>query len=131
MHPRLIESALQLKSNKSLLEKRLSFSQICSVFKYSASSEKNKTKNDDDVDDDYDKPYKFSTSKAAKLSARYTSAEAKNKPFLQPTIIALSITVFFIYFGILREENDLDEAMIKNIDPTVVELVYGKQKNVK
>ncbi|XP_043521990.1 uncharacterized protein LOC122534948 [Frieseomelitta varia] len=130
MRSRLIESALQLRNNKSLLEKRLSFPQICSVLKYSASSEKNKTKNDDDVDD-YDKPYKFSTSKAAKLSARYTSAEARNKPFFQPTIIALSLAVFFIYFGILREENDIDEAMIKNMDPAVVEHIYGKQKNVK
>lgn len=95
---------------------------MCSTLQYSINSKKK-----DEDDDDYDKPYIYSTSKAATYSARQT-IDGRSRPAFEGLIISLSIAVFFIYFGILREENDIDEAMIKNIDPAVVEQIYGKQK---
>lgn len=101
---------------------RQSFLQICSTLKYSINSKKK----DEDADD-CDKPYKYSTSKAATYPARHT-IDGKARPNYEGLIIGLSLTVFFIYFGILREENDIDEAMTKNIDPAIVQTIYGKQK---
>ncbi|XP_071870720.1 uncharacterized protein [Bombus fervidus] len=121
MHLKLIENVLHLKSSKSFLEKRQSLLQICSTLKYSINSKKK-----DEDDDDYDKPYKFSTSKAATYPARYT-IDGRIRPNYEGIIIGLSLTAFFIYFGILREENDIDEAMMKNIDPAIVQQIYGKQ----
>lgn len=122
MHLKLIKNVLHLESSKSFLEKRQSFLQICSTLQYSVNSKKK-----DEDDGDYDKPYKFSTSKAATYPARYT-IDGKSRPTYESLIIGLSLTAFFIYFGILREENDIDEAMIKNIDPAIVQQIYGKQK---
>ncbi|XP_068983852.1 uncharacterized protein [Bombus flavifrons] len=122
MHLKLIKNVLHLKSSKSFLEKRQSFLQMCSTLQYSINSKKK-----DEDDDDYDKPYVYSTSKAATYPARHT-IDGRNRPTFEGLIIGLSIAVFFIYFGVLREENDIDEAMIKNINPAVVEQIYGKQK---
>lgn len=94
---------------------------MCSTLQYSINSKKK-----DEDDDDYDKPYKYSTSKAATHLARNT-IDGRSRPNFEGIIIGLSIAVFFIYFGILREENDIDEAMIKNIDPAIIEQIYGKQ----
>ncbi|XP_033186552.1 uncharacterized protein LOC117155089 [Bombus vancouverensis nearcticus] len=122
MHLKLIKNVLHLKSSKSFLENRQSFLQMCSTLQYSINSKKT-----DEDDDDYDKPYKYSTSKAATYPARHT-IEGRSRPNYEGLIIGLSLAAFSIYFGILREENDIDEAMIKNIDPAIVEQIYGKQK---
>lgn len=120
MRLKLIENVLHLKSSKSFLKNRQSFLQICSTLKYSINSKKK-----DEDNDDYDKPYKYSTSKAATYPARYT-IDGRTRPSYENLIIGLSLTAFFIYFGILREENDIDEAMVKNIDPAIRQRIYGK-----
>lgn len=122
MHLKLIKNILHLKSSKSFLEKRQSLLQSWSTLKYNAKSKK---KYGDD--DDYDEPYKFSTSKAATYPARYT-IDGRSRPVYEKLVIALSSTVFFIYFGILREENDIDEIMTRNLDPELVARIYGKKK---
>lgn len=101
---------------------RQSFLQMYSTLQYSINSKKK-----DEDDDDYDKPYKYSTSKAATYSARDT-IDGRDRPNYEGLVIGLSLAAFFIYFGILREENDIDEAMIKDIDPAIVEQIYGKKR---
>lgn len=121
MYLKLINNVLHFKCGKSFLEKRQSFLQICPTLKYSSNSKK-----EDEDADDYDKPYKYSTSKAATHRARHT-IDGRNRPSYEGVVIGISLTVFFIYFGILREENDIDEAMMKNIDPVIIQQIYGKQ----
>ncbi|XP_012343818.1 uncharacterized protein LOC100866419 isoform X2 [Apis florea] len=118
MRIKWIENMLELKSKRTLLEKR-----------YSISSKKNDTiKNKNDVDDDdieRAKPIKYSTSKASKFLSGDIS---KNFPPYQDTVIVTCLAIFLLYFCVLREENDIDDAMVKNIPPEILEQVYGKQK---
>ena len=62
---------------------------------------------------DPDKPYKYSTSDARYHSSLDTFAPVpKNPPpWYQRYSITISMAVFLVYFGILREENDLDAAL--------------------
>lgn len=70
-------------------------------------------------------PIKFSTSPAAKKTTapvlRRTNIEM---PWYQPYSIVGSLTVFLIYFCILREENDID----KEFDKTLYERIKGLEK---
>lgn len=66
-----------------------------------------KTRSDQPPDDNV--PIKFSTSKAASWSMSNTIiAPKRDSPWYQPISIITSISVFLIYFLVLREENDFD-----------------------
>ncbi|XP_076753484.1 uncharacterized protein LOC143424958 [Xylocopa sonorina] len=119
-HIKLIETVLKRRSDRILLQKRCPLSQIPLTAKYSIKSKGN------DEFDEYDKPIKFSTSKAATFPAAYTTADAQNKPWYQDMVVSASLIIFMIYFFIMREENDIDENMIKNIPVEVLEQIYGK-----
>ncbi|GFT86692.1 uncharacterized protein TNCV_1251541 [Trichonephila clavipes] len=58
-----------------------------------------------------DEPIKYSTSEAGKWKAKYTTSgkDYFEQPRSQSVVVALSLTVFMIYFCVLREENDLDD----------------------
>ncbi|CAG2214301.1 uncharacterized protein [Mytilus edulis] len=59
-----------------------------------------------------EEPIKFSTSKAANVTPSFIKEGNEDPPpAAQPLIVAVSLAAFLIYFGILREENDLDEQM--------------------
>lgn len=58
-----------------------------------------------------EEPIKFSTSKAANVTPSFIREGNDEAPAAQPFIVAVSLAAFLIYFGILREENDLDEQM--------------------
>lgn len=69
-----------------------------------------------ELEDDEDQPIKYSTSKAAKWRAEVSrSGDAKPSPWFQPYVISLSLSVFMIYFFILREENDIDREFDKSL----------------
>lgn len=61
-----------------------------------------------------DEPIKFFGSEAANWKAQDTRrggqgvAGDKNIPWFQPYVVMASVTVFMIYFCVLREENDVD-----------------------
>jgi len=57
---------------------------------------------------DKDKPVKFSTSNANKHRAYDTFFHKSNAPWYQIHSVIASITVFLLYFCVLREENDID-----------------------
>ena len=59
-----------------------------------------------------DEPIKFSTSNAARTSLKdkFKAPDDGDRPKHEPYCIALSLSAILIYFCILREENDLDEA---------------------
>lgn len=72
------------------------------------------TKTDNEEDDD--QPIKYSQSKAATMRINeYRDPYGDNMPWYQPPIVSISIAVFLIYFCILREENDLDLMLTKEL----------------
>lgn len=67
-------------------------------------------------EDDLDSPIKYSSSEAAKWTAKNSYGiykELNPPPRSQGLVISLSVAVFLIYFCILREENDIDEQIWK------------------
>ncbi|XP_006611044.1 uncharacterized protein LOC102681190 isoform X1 [Apis dorsata] len=126
MRIKWIENILELKSKRTL-EKRYVFPQIYSTLRYSITSKKNETiKNKNDYEDDDIKakmPIKYSTSKASKF---FSGSTSKNTPEHQDTVIITCFGIFLLYFCVLREENDIDEAMTKNIPPEILKQIYGK-----
>lgn len=74
-----------------------------------------KIKSKDDSDDD-DIPIKFSTSKASKLSAEATRRGYEaSRLWYEPYVVIASLSIFLIYFCILREENDIDVELGRNL----------------
>ena len=67
--------------------------------------------NPDDLTEDPDAPYKYSTSEAYVHRSIDTFAPKPKyvPPAYQAPIVVVSLVSFLVYFGILREENDLDE----------------------
>ncbi|KAG6794539.1 protein ccsmst1 isoform X1 [Apis mellifera caucasica] len=126
MRIKWIENILEFRSKRTLLEKRYIFPQICSTFRFSITSKKNETIKNDEVEDDNmrkRKPIKFSTSKASKF---LSGNKTKNVPEYQETVLVTCFAIFLLYFCVLREENDIDEAMIRNIPPEILRQIYGK-----
>ncbi|KAL7672533.1 hypothetical protein ACOME3_007417 [Neoechinorhynchus agilis] len=59
----------------------------------------------------FEKPFKFSGSKAAKHDSLDTFVSGRHAaPYALP-IRVVSFAFFILYFGYLREENDIDERM--------------------
>lgn len=114
-----------IQSENALLRRRYALPEISCISKYSTNS---KNKNDED-DAELDKPIKYSTSEAAKW---ISSNEKRNQhiPSYQVEVVTFSLIVLYIYFGYLREENDIDLKMIENIPVDVLEQIYGKE-NIK
>lgn len=87
-------------------------------------------KTDSSDTEEHDKPVVYSTSKAAEWKAAQTfrSPIADDVPAAQRWSVLLSISVFLIYFLVLREENDLDAHLARPITDTVPDLekIYGK-----
>lgn len=104
---------------------RYVFPQICSTLRFSITSKRNETIKNDEIENNIKrrKPIKFSTSKASKFFSERTSKDA---PRYQETVVMTCFAIFLIYFCILREENDIDEAMAKNIPPEILRQIYGK-----
>ncbi|XP_043258218.1 uncharacterized protein LOC122400700 [Colletes gigas] len=115
---KFIETKSQIKIGNILL-KRYVIPQMCCASKHNTSS---KTK-EDNMHDEFDKPIQYSTSKAAKWEAG--SHRRKNQPNYQSLVVSLSLSAFCIYFGILREENDIDEMIISEMTPEMKEYLYG------
>ncbi|XP_015187160.1 PREDICTED: uncharacterized protein LOC107072072 [Polistes dominula] len=78
-------------------------------------SSKNKTVDDENLDE----PIKYSTSKAATWLAAETRSPMMDRHPQESNVIVISLSIFFIYFFILREENDLDLLLEKPLSETV------------
>jgi hypothetical protein len=81
-----------------------------------------KTQNITEIEDDEDleKPIKYSTTKAYNMrSDEYRLGDLDDSPWYQSHCVFLSITVFLIYFCILREENDIDLLLDYNLEDTL------------
>ena len=86
-----------------------------------------------DTGQEKDKPVQYSTSKAAswKASTSRSGEEFHDSPWYQPYVISGSLSVFLVYFCILREENDMDEELgkslydrIEGLEERQLELIY-------
>ncbi|CAL4248586.1 unnamed protein product, partial [Meganyctiphanes norvegica] len=71
---------------------------------------------EDDDGLDLTAPVKFSASRAATWKVRDTYGSSKTDDltkgvWYEPYIVSLSVTVFLIYFALLREENDVDDKL--------------------
>ena len=60
-------------------------------------------------------PIKYSTSKAREHSPFDTFLTRRKGPAYQPYIVIASMTVFLVYFLMLREENDMDEELDRSL----------------
>lgn len=74
------------------------------------------TESKKDLEDDINKPIQFSTSPAAKWKAKVSrSGEKEPRLWYEPYVVAVSLTVFLLYFLVLREESDVDEEFGKSL----------------
>lgn len=89
---------------------------------YSRKPEKNDIEND--------QPVKYTTSPAAGFSAKSSIKEDNNRLWYEPEVILVSLSVFLIYFLVLREENDLDEQIYKPLHHTISGLEEVQLKSV-
>ncbi|XP_044766552.1 uncharacterized protein LOC123322651 [Coccinella septempunctata] len=80
-----------------------------------------------DVDD---KPVKFTTSAAGKFKAKMALKEDDNRLWYEPIVITLSLSVFLLYFLVLREENDIDEEMFTPLYNRIAGLEQVQLKSV-
>ncbi|KAH0546368.1 uncharacterized protein LOC123268245 isoform X1 [Cotesia glomerata] len=79
---------------------------------------KNKKRDDgdDDDDDDKSKPIPYSTSPAAEWLAQFSQQGGRrDEPWYQPYIVLVSSFTFFVYFVYLREANDYDELLDREL----------------
>lgn len=59
-----------------------------------------------------DEPIKYSGSEAREWKSYKTfTAPMRDRPWYQPYSVLISVTIFLVYFCILREENDIDESI--------------------
>lgn len=65
----------------------------------------------DTLRDTRQRPFRFSTSGARAWSTYDSFSRVHDVPFYQKYSIVGSIVIFLLYFCILREENDIDEAL--------------------
>lgn len=69
------------------------------------------TKNDD-IPFEEQKPIDYLKSPAAQWKAQYSVAGIKDdSPWIEMWSVLFSVSIFLIYFCILREENDIDEKL--------------------
>lgn len=77
------------------------------------------TQKSDDDEIDLDAPIKFSSSRAATWKSRITysgeQTEVNKRPWFEPYVVIVSISVFLIYFCILREESEVDKEFSKTL----------------
>lgn len=72
-----------------------------------------RSKSSDNENGKSDAPVKFMESKAQTWRARESRSgySAQDEPWYQMYVILASLSVFMIYFFILREENDIDQRL--------------------
>lgn len=67
-------------------------------------------------EDEDDTPVRYSTSAARQWQARTSrTGPEMNRLWYEPYVILGSITIFMIYFTMLREENDVDEELSRSL----------------
>ncbi|KAG8038853.1 hypothetical protein G9C98_003160 [Cotesia typhae] len=75
-----------------------------------------KKRDDDDDDDDRSKPIQYSTSPAAEWLVEFSQQGGRRKePWYQPWSVLISTFTFFVYFVYLREANDYDELLEREL----------------
>lgn len=96
---RLIKPNLLTKAHDPLAKR-------CTARRMLSNCRIKEAKEDDDEDN---QPIKYSTSKAATWTAKKSrDMRPEYWPKYQSDVISLSLFAFLVYFCILREENDLD-----------------------
>lgn len=66
--------------------------------------------------DELDTPVKFTSSAAREWKAKTSRVGYESvRLWYEPYVIVVSLTIFMVYFGILREENDVDEELKKSL----------------
>lgn len=68
-----------------------------------------------------EEPVKYSTSKAKQWDSidTFVSKQTRAQPASQPFIVVFSTLIFLLYFGLLREENDLDRRISQPLEETI------------
>ncbi|XP_043495080.1 uncharacterized protein LOC122519584 [Polistes fuscatus] len=128
MLTQLVKVSLLNQCKRSFLARQTSLCNVLLQSNRKASSE-NKTVDEENVDE----PIKYSTSKAATWLAAETRNPNINRHPYESNIIFISLSIFMIYFFILREENDVDlilerplSEIIPGIDTSNTPAVYPK-----
>lgn len=77
--------------------------------------------NESTVNNSRDEPVKYSTSKAKTYDSinTFSNRSGRTKPKSEPFIIILSTMIFFIYFALIREENEIDEIFSRSLEDSV------------
>jgi hypothetical protein len=77
--------------------------------------------NDESTVNNRDQPVKYSTSKAKTYDSinTFSNRSGRTKPKSEPFIIIFSTMIFFIYFALIREENEMDEIFSRSLEDSV------------
>lgn len=78
-------------------------------------SSRNASSENQDLDNDMNKPLKYSTSEAAVWRAAKSRNPAIDRHPQESNIVSISVAIFLIYFLVLREENDIDIMLTKDL----------------
>lgn len=82
--------------------------------------------------EDDDQPIRYSTSKAASMRIdEYRDPIGDIYPWYQGYIISACLTVFLVYFCILREENDIDLLLYTDLQETLNNVHKEMEKKQK
>ncbi|RZF35235.1 hypothetical protein LSTR_LSTR009359 [Laodelphax striatellus] len=88
-----------------------------SVSTVQSATDKIKRNEDGEEEEENNEPVKFTTSKAANWRAEHTwRGTDEDIPPIQPMVVSLSVGALLVYFFYLREENDVDQKLIKDLD---------------
>ncbi|XP_045463220.1 uncharacterized protein LOC123672916 [Harmonia axyridis] len=77
-----------------------------------------------------DRPVKYSASPAAKFKARSSLKHENDRLWYEPGVIIASLSIFLIYFLVLREENDLDEEIYMPFDQRIAHIEEDQLRSV-
>lgn len=79
-------------------------------------SSRNASSENQDLDNDMNKPLQYSTSEAAVWRAEKSRNPAIDRHPQENNVVVISVTIFLIYFFILREENDIDIKLGRDLE---------------
>ncbi|XP_039290611.1 uncharacterized protein LOC111052043 isoform X3 [Nilaparvata lugens] len=89
---------------------------VSSTVQSSPDKERSQVKEGDEDEEDQG-PVKFTTSRAATWKAEHTwKGSDEDVPEIQPLVVSLSMAALLVYFCLLREENDVDQKLVKDLE---------------
>ncbi|RZC34980.1 CCSMST1 domain containing protein [Asbolus verrucosus] len=122
------------------VSQRVNLRIIPKIHRLVASNSSHATSKAKDIEEELDTPIKYTSSPAKDWQARTTRVgREESRLWYEPYVILFSLTVFMVYFTLIREENDIDEELSKSLYSRIngleehqlrVSLEYNRKHNL-